>query len=162
GLTSRDGIVPLFLDKDIGGPKARTGAGAVGIFDVIAGHQPARAGTAARQGKRADSYQKFLDKDGGRGTRIRALRQPVLPQTTDPGVMKRMEQALADLRRLGAAIVDPVAIAEIDSIPPPMLFCFRFKSDINEYLPRLAPDAQVKTLEDIIKSGKFHPSIEKR
>jgi len=28
--------------------------------------------------------------------------------------------------------------------------------------PRLAPDAQVKTLEDIIKSGKFHPSIEKR
>ena len=43
-----------------------------------------------------------------------------------------------------------------------MLFCFRFKFDINEYLPRLAPDAQVKTLEDIIKSGKFHPSIEKR
>jgi hypothetical protein len=52
--------------------------------------------------------------------------------------------------------------AEIDSIPPAMLFCFRFKFDINEYLPRLAPDAQVKTLEDIIKSGKFHPSIEKR
>jgi hypothetical protein len=25
-----------------------------------------------------------------------------------------------------------------------MLFCFRFKFDINEYLPRLAPDAQVK------------------
>ena len=43
-----------------------------------------------------------------------------------------------------------------------MLFCFRFKFDINDYLPRLAPDAQVKTLEDIIKSGKFHPSIEKR
>ena len=34
--------------------------------------------------------------------------------------------------------------------------------DINDYLPRLAPDAQAKTLEDIIKSGKFHPSIEKR
>jgi Asp-tRNA(Asn)/Glu-tRNA(Gln) amidotransferase A subunit family amidase len=43
-----------------------------------------------------------------------------------------------------------------------MLFCFRFKFDINDYLPRLAPGAQVKTLEDIIKSGKFHPSIEKR
>jgi Asp-tRNA(Asn)/Glu-tRNA(Gln) amidotransferase A subunit family amidase len=85
-----------------------------------------------------------------------------MPQNTDPDVMKRMDQALADLRRLGATIVDPVTIAEIDSIPPGMLFCFRFKNDINEYLPRLAPDAQVKTLEDIIKSGKFHPSIEKR
>jgi hypothetical protein len=76
--------------------------------------------------------------------------------------MKRMEQALADLRWLGAQIVDPVNIPEIDTIPPGMLFCFRFKFDINDYLPRLAPAAQVKTLEDIIKSGKFHPSIEKR
>ena len=56
GLTSRDGIVPLFLDKDIGGPMARTVADAVAIFDVIAGHDPADPVTAASQGKRADSY----------------------------------------------------------------------------------------------------------
>ena len=73
-----------------------------------------------------------------------------------------MEQALSDLARLGAVIVDPIRIAEIDTIPVPMLFCYRFKFDINDYLPRLAPDAQVKSLEDIIKSGKYHPSIEKR
>src|SRR5438128_5145747 len=162
GLTSRDGIVPLFLDKDIGGPMARTVADAVAIFDVIAGDDPADSVTAASQGKRAASYMKFLDKDGVRGTRLGVVRQLFTPQNTDPDVMKRMEHALADLRRLGAQIVDPVHIAEIDSIPPGMLFCFRFKFDINDYLPRLAPDAQVKTLEDIIKSGKFHPSIEKR
>ena len=96
---------------------------------------------------------KFLDKDGVRGMRLGVVRQLFTPQNTDPDVMKRMEQALADLRRLGATIVDPVHIAEIDSIPPGMLFCFRFKFDINDYLPRLAPGAQVKTLEDIIKSG---------
>ena len=56
GLTSRDGIVPLFLDKDIGGPMARTVADAVAIFDVIAGYDPADPVTAASQGKRADSY----------------------------------------------------------------------------------------------------------
>ena len=83
-------------------------------------------------------------------------------QNTDPDVMKRMEQALADLQRQGAQIVDPIQIAEIDSIPPGMLFCFRFKFDINDYLPRLGPDAPVKNLDDIIKSAKFHPSIEKR
>src|SRR5215472_5877765 len=162
GLTSRDGIVPLFLDKDVGGPMARTVADAVAVFDVIAGYDPADQVTAASQGKRAASYLAFLDKDGVRGMRLGVVRQLFTPQNTDPEVMKRMEQALVDLGRLGAEIVDPVIIAEIDTIPPAMLFCFRFKFDINEYLPRLSPDAQVKTLEDIIKSGKFHPSIEKR
>jgi amidase len=161
GLTSRDGIVPLFLDRDIGGPMARTVADAVAIFDVIAGYDPADPVTAASQSRRADSYLKFLDKNGVRGTRLGVVRQLFTPQNTDPDVMKRMEQALADLRRLGAMIVDPVHIAEIDTIPPGM-FCPRFKDDINAYLPRLAPDATVKTLQDIIKSGKYHPSIEKR
>ena len=41
GLTSRDGIVPLNLARDIGGPIARTVADAVAVFDVIAGHDPA-------------------------------------------------------------------------------------------------------------------------
>ncbi len=162
GLTSRDGIVPLFLDKDIGGPMARTVVDAVAIFDVIAGYDPADPVTAASQGRRPDSYMTFLDKDGVRGMRLGVVRQLFTPQNTDPEVMKRMEQALADLQRLGGQIVDPVHIAEIDSIPPAMLFCFRFKFDINDYLPRLAPGAQVKSLEEIIKSGKFHPSIEKR
>ena len=60
GLTSRDGIVPLFLDTDIGGPMART----VAVFDMIAGYDPA---DPASQGKREDRYMKFLDKDGVRG-----------------------------------------------------------------------------------------------
>src|SRR5690348_4710567 len=125
GLTSRDGIVPLFLDKDIGGPLARNVADAVAIFDVIAGYDPADPVTAASQGKRADSYVAFLDKDGVRGKRLGAVRQLFTPQNTDPEVMKRMEQALVDLGRLGAQIVDPVTIAEIDSIPLGMLFCYR-------------------------------------
>src|SRR5216117_4395210 len=52
GLTSRDGIVPLFLDKDVGGPMARTVADAVAIFDAIAGYDPADSVTAASHGKR--------------------------------------------------------------------------------------------------------------
>jgi hypothetical protein len=38
----------------------------VAIFDVIAGRDPADPVTAASQGKRADSYLRFLDKDGAR------------------------------------------------------------------------------------------------
>jgi hypothetical protein len=40
---------------------------AVAIFDVIAGNDPADPVTAASQGKRADSYLRFLDKDVARG-----------------------------------------------------------------------------------------------
>jgi Asp-tRNA(Asn)/Glu-tRNA(Gln) amidotransferase A subunit family amidase len=116
GLTSRDGIVPLFLDKDIGGPLARTVADATAIFDVIAGYDPADQVTAASQGKRAASYLASLDKDGVRGLRLGVVRQLFTPQNTDPEVMKRMEQALVELARLGAQIVDPITIAEIDSI----------------------------------------------
>ncbi len=162
GLTSRDGIVPLFLDKDVGGPMTRTVADAVAVFDVIAGYDPADPVTASSQGKRPDSYMKFLVKDGLRGVRLGAVRQLFTPQNTDPEVMKRMEQALIDLQREGAQIVDTFRVAEIDDIPPATLFCRRFKFDINEYLARLGPSAPVKSLEDIIKSTKFHPSIEKR
>src|SRR5205807_7807358 len=88
GLTSRDGIVPLFLDKDIGGPLARTVADAVAIFDVIAGYDPADQVTAASQGNRATSYLAFLDKDGVRGMRLGVVRQLFTPQNTDPEVMK--------------------------------------------------------------------------
>ena len=37
GLTSRDGIVPLFLNRDIGGPMARTMADAVVVFEATRG-----------------------------------------------------------------------------------------------------------------------------
>src|SRR5215468_2501194 len=75
GLTSRDGIVPLFLNRDIGGPMARTMADAVAIFDVIAGYDPADPVTAAAQGKRPASYLGFLDRNGLKGARVGAVRQ---------------------------------------------------------------------------------------
>src|SRR5678816_570126 len=37
GLTSRDGVAPLFLAADIAGPMARSVADAVAIFQVVAG-----------------------------------------------------------------------------------------------------------------------------
>jgi len=36
GLTSRDGIIPLFANRDIGGPMTRTVEDAVRVFDVLA------------------------------------------------------------------------------------------------------------------------------
>jgi Asp-tRNA(Asn)/Glu-tRNA(Gln) amidotransferase A subunit family amidase len=162
GLTSRDGIVPLFLSRDIGGPMARTVADAVAVFDLIASYDPADPVTEAAQGKRPGSYLKFLDPNGLRGARIGVLRQLFSNPEADPEIVKKLEQALADMKRQGAEIIDAVKVAEIDEIPVGKFFCNRFKADINAYLAKRNPAPPVKTLDEIIASGKFHPSIEKR
>ena len=159
GLTSRDGIIPLYLDRDIGGPMARTVADAVAVFDVIAGYDPADPVTAASQDRKADRYADFLNVDGLRGKRIGVLRQISNTDTADPEILRRFDEALEAMRHAGAEVVDPVRISEQDDIPRGARWCRRFKTDIEAYLASVGPAAPVKTLAEIIESGRFHPSI---
>jgi len=105
---------------------------------------------------------KFLDKDGLRGTRIGVVRQLFMGPDTDPEISQLLENALADMKREGAEIVEGVNIPEIDLIPPSRFFCNRFKYDIEAYLASLGPQVPMKNLGEILASQKFHPSIEKR
>jgi Asp-tRNA(Asn)/Glu-tRNA(Gln) amidotransferase A subunit family amidase len=70
GLTSRDGIVPLYLDRDIGGPLARSVADAVAVLDVIAGPDPADPVTEGAAEQMAEHYSDHLREDGLSGARI--------------------------------------------------------------------------------------------
>ncbi|MCU1297411.1 MAG: Amidase, partial [Acidobacteriaceae bacterium] len=88
GLTSRAGIVPLDLDRDIGGPMARTVADAVAVFDVIAGPDPADPVTLESRDKiPPGGYSQFLVKDGLKGARIGVLRFMVDSKIADPEVV---------------------------------------------------------------------------
>ncbi len=163
GLTSRDGIIPLYLDRDVGGPMARTVADAVVVLDVIAGTDPADPWTAEADAHLPEGgYGRFLDPDGLEGARIGVLRALSDTETADPEVHRRFEEALRDLAAGGATIVDPALIPGYDSIAGSPLFCRRFRPDINAYLASLGPDAPVKTLEEIIEGGDYHPTIEQR
>src|SRR6266567_479519 len=159
GLTSRAGIVPLFLDRDIGGPMARTVADAVAIFDVIAGTDPDDPVTAPADSRRPASYLNALDPDGLKGARIAVVRQFVADPGADPDVIRLFELALIDMRRQGAEIVEGINIPEIDQIPLSRLGCDRFKADINAYLATLGAQAPMKSLDEIVASQKFHPSV---
>lgn len=161
GLTSRDGIVPLYLSRDIGGPMARTVADAVAVFDVIVGYDEADPVTAAGRGRHPPSYADQLSADGLRGARIGVARQLANRPNADPEVLQRFDEALADLRAAGAALVDPVTIPELDTITGSM-WCRSFKTDIRAYLATLGPRAPVTSLTQIIESDRFHPSIELR
>lgn len=161
GLTSRDGIVPLYLSRDIGGPMARTVADAVAVFDVVAGYDAADPVTAAGRDRRPARYADQLVVDGLRGARIGVARQLSNRSNADPEVLERFEEALADLRAAGAILVDPVTITELDTITGSR-WCRSFKTDIRAYLATLGPRAPVTSLGEIIESDKFHPSIELR
>jgi amidase len=159
GLTSRDGIIPLYLDRDVGGPIARTVADAVAVLDVIAHSDPADPVTADADAHRPPSYLAFLDPQGLRGKRIGVLRQIADRRNADTAVLRVFDEALDAMRRAGATIVDSVFIQEQQDIPLGQRWCPRFKYDLEQYLASLGPTAPVHTLAEILHSGKFHPTV---
>jgi amidase len=162
GLTSRNGIIPLYLDHDIGGPIARTVADAVAVFDVIAGLDEADPVTAGGVGHRASSYLEHLDAGALRGARLGVMRQWSDRQGADAEVLERFAEALTDLERAGAVLVDPTTIPEMDALREDGLWCPRFKWDLNHYLKSLGQRAPYSSLEEILASGRFHPQIRPR
>ncbi len=163
GLTSRAGVVPLNLLADIAGPMARTVEDAVKVFQVIAGEDPDDAATDAARGRTIPTYAEALQREGLKGARIGILRQAYERETTDAEIVEVFMAAIDDLKRAGAVIVDPVRV-ELADVHRPQTggSCSGFKYDINRYLAAQGDRVPVHTLEEIIRSRRWHPSIEAR
>ena len=163
GLTSRAGVVPLSLLADIAGPMTRTLEDAVAVFQVIAGEDPDDPVTAASHGRAIPDYRQALKRDGLKGARIGILRQAYERDTTDPEVVDVFMAAIEDLKRAGATIVDPVRV-DLAGVQRAQGAgsCGGFKYDINRYLAAQGDRVPVHSLEEILRSRRFHPSIEAR
>ena len=164
GLTSRAGVVPLANSSDIAGPMARSVADAVEIFNVVAGEDPADPVTAASRGHREDDYRKFVVPGGLKGARIGILRQAYEHPdregrpTQDSEVVAVFEKAVKDLEKAGAVIVDPAGVD-----PAAMRGggnCPVFKYDLQRYFAARGQNAPVKTIDDILRSRAYHPSVQ--
>ena len=164
GLTSRSGVFPLNLTADIAGPIARTVEDAAKVFQVIVGADPTDPVTAAATIHLPQNYAAALDRNGLRGAVIGVLHPAYDRPTADPEVLQIFNAALEDLRRAGATIVDPAPIEGYDNIARPRGLgpCMGFKYDMNHFLADRGDRVPVKTLTEIIKSGKFHPTVERR
>ncbi|NNE70911.1 MAG: amidase [Rhodothermales bacterium] len=158
GLTSRDGIVPLYLRNDIGGPMARTVEDAARVLEVIAGFDPADPITARSEGRTPESYLDALDTDALNGARIGVFRWYMRPDSTHPDILENTERAIADMQAAGAVLVDDFQIPGIN-LHDASIWCEVFRHDVDEYL-RSRPEAPVQTLAEVLESGKYHPSIE--
>ena len=161
GLTSRDGIIPLYLRNDIGGPMARTVEDAVKILEVIAGFDPSDPITERSKDLIPSIYTPCLDEDGLKGARIGVFRYYTDKPTADPQIKNLFEKAIEDMRSCGAEIVDPFVIPDFEALTK-NIWCDMFRHDLNHYLASLGGYAPYKTLSDIVKTGHYSAYIERR
>ena len=174
GLTSRAGVAPLSLLADIAGPMARTVEDAVTVFQIIVGEDPddpvTRRTDYVQPGLRPaghpseiPNYRLALMREGLKGARLGVLRQAYERDTTDPEIIQVFTTAIEELKRAGATVVDPapVELANVRRAPNAGT-CGGFKYDINRYLVGLSPTPPVHSLDEIIRSRRFHPSVQLR
>ncbi|HXD15366.1 MAG TPA: amidase family protein [Vicinamibacterales bacterium] len=167
-LVSRFGMMPATPTQDTLGPIARTVRDAALMLDVIAGYDPNDPVTAYADGHIPATYTEFLKRDGLKGARLGVLRLPLDPkadpQSSDYNKVRALiDRAVTDMRTQGAEIVDP--------LPPPEMLkqvdklftdnVYETEQAIDTYLAG-HPGAPVKTLRDILLTGKVVPSRSNR
>jgi amidase len=160
GLVSRAGVIPLNLGADVTGPMTRTLEDAVTVLQVIAGPDPRDRITATSAGKVPADYAANLVKDGLRGTRLGILRAAYETRTTDSEVVTIFRRAVEELRRAGAVVIDSIPLDAYTEARRGLVGgCSPFKFELNAYLAEHSTRVPVRSLEEIIASGGFDPSI---
>ena len=133
------------------------------MLDAIVGYDPRDPQTAASVGNTPKSYTDFLQLTGLRSTRIGLLTALLGTDPADAEVASVVRGAVDEMRGEGAEIVD-VTIPGLaglltDRANGFLILRQDFKFDLNAYLAA-RPTAPVRTLEEVIASGKFHPAVE--
>ena len=164
GMASRSGIVPVFLDSDVPGPLTRTVADASAVLQVMAAQDPNDAATGRSRPRQVEDYASHLAADGLRGARVGVLSQVFDTPTMDAEVRQLFEGAVNDLKRAGAIVLNPVRIGGLEELRQMqhVARCNTFKFELNRSLLSLGDRAPMRTLEQIIQSRLFHPTIQSR
>ncbi|UIN31382.1 amidase family protein [Microbacterium binotii] len=155
GLASRDGIIPLALSQDTGGPIARSVTDAALALDAVVGVDENDAVTQRQVGKVPESYSSFLDADALKGARIGVI--GTLSGTGETAT--RFAAAVNLLTAQGATVVTITPPAEFTAVTSEGSGSTNeFKHDLNEYIASyLNPNVTARSLQAIIDSGNFVP-----
>jgi Asp-tRNA(Asn)/Glu-tRNA(Gln) amidotransferase A subunit family amidase len=122
GLVSRGGVYGCWPEIFGSlGPMARSVKDLSTLLDVMVGYDPEDPITARGVGHIPESFTEFLDKDGLKGRRIGVLRESIgLNSEPDSEDFKKVsdvfDRALEELKRAGAALVEPIVIPKIKEL----------------------------------------------
>src|SRR6267142_3916620 len=144
GLIEGAGIIPIAHSQDTAGPMTRTVADAATLLGVLAGRD----------------YSASLDPAGLRGARIGVARKKVFGYSPEADAL--VEAAIAVLKQQGAVIVDPADIPHLGEYDDSELtvLLYELKADLAAYLASWAPNANVKTLADVIAFNEANKATE--
>lgn len=150
GLLSRDGIVPLSLTFDTGGPLARSVYDLAIALGTMTGVDAADALTQTSAGKFETDYTKFLKAGALQGARIGIARDFMgRNEETD----RITEAAIATLKKLGAEVVDdvryPKYLLDVRQSLLTTVMNADFKVQIGNYLATTGPKFP-KSYADIV------------
>jgi amidase len=149
GLLGRSGIIPISHSQDTAGPMARTVTDAAILLGALAGIDPNDPMTKPSAGKSFTDYTQFLNKDGLRGARLGVARKYF---GFNDGVDKLLNDKIAEMKRLGAVIIDPADIPTSGKFDDSELevLLYEFKADLNKYLGQLGSSSRVHSLKEVI------------
>ena len=165
GLVSRAGVIPISHTQDTAGPMARTVRDAAIVLGVIAGVDPRDPATAQSETRGLVDYTPFLEADGLRGMRIGVARRFL---GFHAAVDQVVETAIEAMGAAGAVGVDPVdlrpsgrpaALTSMGAAETEVLL-YEFKAGLNAYLAMRGPDAEVRSLADLIAFNERHAADE--
>jgi len=161
GLISRSGIIPIAHSQDTAGPMARTVTDAAILLGAMCGPDSNDPATAESAAHACTDYTRFLEPGSLRGARIGVGRALF---GSDRKLLRLAEAALAQMKRQGAELVDPVRVPKDPKLEEAELEVLRyeFKADLNRYLASLGPEAPMRTLKDLIEFNERHPEEELR
>ena len=154
GLVSLDGVMPLNVFWDTVGPMARTVRDTAASLEAIAGPDARDPISQKSKGHVPKSYTAGLKPGSLKGKRLGVLRQIVPADNSDPRVVALMDQAIADLRKAGAEIIDPFAIPALPELTRDWKGFTRLRDDFDGYLAT-HPTAPYKSFKDIVASKKY-------
>ncbi|MBL4910358.1 MAG: amidase [Alteromonadaceae bacterium] len=154
GTISRQGIIPIAHSQDTAGPMTRTVTDAVIMLTAMVAADPKDKQAITSK----INYQSHLKINGLQGKRIGIVRNlsGYLPQ-----VDQLLEQAIIDLKKQGAVIIDNANIETLGDWDDAeyQVLLYEFKNDLNDYLATTAKGVP-KSLAELIQFNKAHSQQE--
>jgi Asp-tRNA(Asn)/Glu-tRNA(Gln) amidotransferase A subunit family amidase len=162
GLVSRAGVIPVSHTQDVTGAITRSVEDAAIMLDVMAGFDPDDPASARGVNHIPHSFTDYLDADGLRGARIGVLTRFFGKEAIHADVNAVTARALDAFRGAGATVIEiPDPALDSDAI---LRDCdvqkWEFKALFNDYLASLGDRAPVKSLHELIASGRYHKPLE--
>lgn len=148
GLISRSGIIPISFTQDTPGPMCRTVEDIAVCLGSMVGTDTNDPKTLVSEAKFYPDYSQFLRIDGLMGKRIGFIANAAGFHHKVDTLMKK---AIADLRRLGAEVIEvniPIE-PQVNSAELEVLL-YEFKDGLNRYFASLGEKAPIKNIEELI------------